>query len=165
MELDIREPEGRISKKAVTVWRLSNTIGHGITLLVFAGLIIAGSRFGWWDWAMTVLWIFGGLTALSAVYSILIEPVILQRTWRYGADEEFVQMRHGVLTVQHQTVPMTKVQYVGLEQGPLLRKYGLYTLTVGTMGSNHSIPALPEQEAKEFRNRIARLAKIREEEE
>ena len=165
MELDIREPEGRISKKAVTVWRLSNTIGHGVTMLVLAGLIIAGSRFGWWGWAMTVLWIFGSLTALSAVYSILIEPMILQHTWRYGADEEFVQMRHGVLTIQHQTVPMTKVQYVGLEQGPILRKYGLYTLTVGTMGSNHSIPALPEKEAKEFRNRIARLAKIREEKE
>ena len=165
MELDIREPEGRISKKAVTMWRLSNSIGHGILLLVFAGLIIAGHRFDWWDWAMTVLWIFGGLVVLSAVYSIFIEPVILQRTWRYGADEEFVQLRHGVLTVQHQTVPMTKVQYVGLEQGPLLRWFGLYTLTVGTMGSNHSIPALPEQEAKDFRNRIALLAKIREEDE
>lgn len=164
MELDIREPEGRISEKAVTVWRLSNTIGHGIAILLFTGLIITGNLFDWWNWAMTVLWILNGLTVVSAVYSIFIEPVILQRTWRYGADEEFVNLRHGVLTIQHQTVPMTKVQYVGLEQGPLLRKYGLYTLTVGTMGSNHTIPALPEQEAKEFRSRISRLAKIQEEE-
>ncbi|MET3574224.1 PH domain-containing protein [Bhargavaea ullalensis] len=160
----ISPPEGRISKKAVKVWRLANLIGEAAILLVIAALLAAGIHFGWWRWLIITLWVVGGASVLSAIYSIFIEPVLTQRYWRYGADDEFIKLRSGIWNVSEQTIPMTKVQVVNLKQGPLLRRYGLYSLEIETMGSSHSVPALPEEEARTFRDRIAHLAKIREEE-
>jgi membrane protein YdbS with pleckstrin-like domain len=162
MYRDIEEPEHRISTSAVKVWRLSNTIGHGIAFFIIAVLLGLDHLFEWWNW---IDWVLYGLTViafLSAIYSIFIEPALLQRTWRYGVDEEYVQLKHGVLTRVHVLVPMTKVEYVKTNQGPLMRKFGMYNVEIGTMASSHSIPAVSEKEALALRAQIAQLAKIKD---
>ena len=57
---------------------------------------------------------------------------------------------------------MTKIQSISTNQGPLLRKYDFYSISIDTMGSSHSIPALPKEKAIELRNQIAYFAKIKE---
>lgn len=158
----IHEPTNRISKQAVDVWKISNFIGHLIFLSILVGLIWAGYHFTWYHWIIVVLWVLSGLTVISGGWSIFIEPPLLYKYWRYGIDEEYVRLTHGVLTRKHHVIPMTKVQYVSAEQGPILRKYNLYTIKIGTMRSFHEIPALPEEEAFKLRNQIADHAKIKE---
>lgn len=158
----ITEPDRQIAKRAVKMWRISNTIGHAIEIIITIVLFILDSKFDWYDWVPYVLWISLGLGVISAIWSILIEPTLVQKYWRYGIDKEFVKLRHGKWNIHHQLIPMSKVQYVGLEQGPLLRKFNLYTVSIGTMGSTHEIPAIPDTEAKELRDQIAVLAKIKE---
>lgn len=158
----IHEPINRISKRAINVWRISNLMGHLIFLAILAGLIWAGYHFTWYHWMIVVLWVLSGLTFISGIWSVLMEPPLLYKYWRYGIDEEYVRLTQGVLTRKHHVIPMTKVQYVGAEQGPILRKYKLYTVTIGTMRSSHEIPALPEEEAFKLRNQIANHAKIKE---
>ncbi len=60
------------------------------------------------------------------------------------------------------TIPMTKIQGVSTTQGPILRRYQLRSITVETMGSSYSIPALEEKVAYELRDNIAEYAKIKE---
>ncbi|GGB55662.1 PH domain-containing protein [Virgibacillus dakarensis] len=158
----INEPDNHISQDAVTVWRISNSIGEGIALIVLAGLLWAGYYFDWYHWIIIVLWVLIVLTPISAIWSVFMEPLLLQKYWRYGINEEFVQLKHGILNEEHIIIPMTKVQYVEAKQGPLLRKYKLYTLSIGTMQSSHSIPALPEHEALMLRDEIAHKAKLKE---
>jgi len=98
---------------------------------------------------------------LGAVWSF-INPFLLYKNWRYDVDEEFLQLKSGVLYEEHQLVPMTKIQSVATKQGPLLRKYGLCSISIETMGSSHTIPALPKDVAIKLRNQIAHYAKIKE---
>lgn len=93
---------------------------------------------------------------------IFLQPVWLYRHWYYGVSAEFLQLKHGALNKVHQVIPMAKVQSVTTNQGPLMRKYGLYSVSVGTMGSSHVIPALPEEVAFALRNQIASYARINE---
>lgn len=58
---------------------------------------------------------------------------------------------------------MTKVQYVHAKQGPLLRKFGLQTITIGTAAGSHEIYAIEESFAKTLREQIAVYARIEEE--
>ncbi|ALC83578.1 MULTISPECIES: PH domain-containing protein [Bacillus] len=164
MNYTIPEPQQRISKNAVKVWRISSVISHIITMLIFGALLYCQDRFGWYDWIGHVTWVILILVGLDFVYGVLIRPVFLQRTWRYGVDEEHIQLKHGALEKTHIIVPMTKVQYVNTSQGPLLRKYGLSTIKIGTTASSHEIPAIPEEEAESLRTQIAVLAKITENE-
>lgn len=158
----IRPPERTISKDAVRVKRISGMLEHLIYILVIGVLLGLDAYFQWVDWIGWILISLGALWVLSAVWSIAVKPRLFQTYWRYDVSEEFIHLKHGVWIVSHVLVPMTKVQSVELSQGPLQRRYGLYTLRVGTMGSTHSIPLLPEQEAHMLRDQIAQFARIKE---
>lgn len=165
MNNTVDKPTKRISKDAVKVWRITNTIEHMIVILVLIGLLGSGLYFDWFGWIVVVLSILLALDLLFSIWEIVFQPVLLQRYWRYEINSDYVQTKHGIFKVTQTVAPMTKVQFVTAEQGPILRKYGLYTIEVGTMSSSIHIPAIPEQEAFALRNEIASYAKIKEVEE
>ena len=165
MYSQIPAPEGRLSKNAVKVWIMTETISHLIGFIILGVLFYLDNFFSWKEWIGWILIGITCLTILSAIWSIFIKPFFLYKNWRYSADEDFLQLKSGAINEEHQLVPMTKIQAVSTNQGPFLRKYGLYSLSIETMGSSHVIPALPEDVAIDLRNRIAHFAKIKEVEE
>ncbi|MBM7605145.1 membrane protein YdbS with pleckstrin-like domain [Metabacillus crassostreae] len=162
MYIEIDEPTEQISKYAVKVWRTSNTIGHTLTLIIIAILILCTMKFDWYEWIGIVLYALGGIIVISAVFSILIEPAYLQQTWRYKVDPQFIQLKHGKWQVVHTLIPMEKVEYVRTEQGPLMRRYQLYNVEIGTTASSHVIPAIPAKTARNLKFQIAAWAKLQD---
>lgn len=165
MYINIEEPTRRISPNAVRVWRLSNFIMEAAMFLVICALLFASNHFGWWQWVTWILWGAIGISLLSSFYSVWFEPAWLQKTWRYEIDEEYIQLQHGRFNTHHTLIPMAKVEYVTTNQGPFLRKYDLYDLTIGTVTSSHKIPAIPKEQALALRAQIGVLAKIKDSDE
>ena len=165
MYSQIHAPENRLSKDSVKVWILSRVISYVIWIAIFSILLYLDYRFSWYEWIGWVLIGITSLIALSGIWSVFIKPFLLYKNWRYDASEDFLQLKSGAFNEEHQLVPMTKIQSVATNQGPILRMYGLFSLTIETMGSTHRIPALPKDVAIELRNRIAHYAKIKEVEE
>lgn len=161
MYSQINVPQKRLSKDAVKVWIISETIANLIGFIILGVLLYLDYRFSWKEW---IGWILIGITAISVLGAVwsFINPILLYKNWCYGVDEEFLQLKSGVLNEMHQLVPMTKIQSVATKQGPLLRKYGLCSVSIETMGSSHTIPVLPKEVAIELRNQIAHYAKIKE---
>lgn len=156
------EPTRKISRHAVFIWRLTNAIGNLITIVIITTLLWLGYSFDWRQWLMTILWIAFIVTIIYGIWSISFQPKLLQKYWRYNIDEQYIRLRYGILTKEDVVVPMTKIQYVEANQGPLLRKYQLYSLTIGTISSSHEIPALPADEAFALRDQISQYAKLKE---
>ncbi|MEI3607004.1 PH domain-containing protein [Pseudogracilibacillus sp. SE30717A] len=154
------EPSEKISSKAITVWRIRDSISALIQLIILSILFFAYYYFNWYSWISVILFIIIGYIILSTIYKLTIYPVYLQRTWRYEIDKDHIQIKHGYFHKYHAIVPMSRVEYVNTNQGPLLRKFGLSSITIGTIASSHDIPALPVEKAKELRNRIVYLAQI-----
>lgn len=164
MLVNIKEPQNRISSRAIRVWIISEVIQNIIGFAVLGVLFYLNDLFSWKEWIGWVLIILLFVSIPAAIWSF-ISPFIKYKSWRYDVDEEYVQMKSGVWQEKHLLIPMTKVQSVETVQGPIMRKYGLYSVTMGTMGSSHTIPALPEGEAVSLRNQIAKYAKIKEKDE
>jgi len=162
MYMNIKEPSEKIANQAVQVWRISNTIGHGIAIIVLGILLFCSENFHWYSWIQVTLYIILAIIVLSAIYSIFIEPVFLQKTWRYEIDEDFVQMKNGKWNESHTLVPMEKVEFVRTEQGPIMRKFDLFNLIIGTTTTQHTIPAIPAEKAIRLKAEIAQLAKVKE---
>jgi uncharacterized protein len=161
MYSEVNEPQLRLSKDAVKVWVITETIYNVVGFIILGILLYLDHWFSWKEWIGWILWGLVGLSVLGMVWS-WISPFFLYKSWRYDINEEFLQMKSGVLNEKHQLVPMTKIQSVASNQGLILRKYGLCSVSVETMGSSHSIPALPKEEAEKLRNQIAHFAKIKE---
>ncbi|WP_210468369.1 PH domain-containing protein [Sporosarcina sp. 6E9] len=162
MYSQVHAPGNRLSTDAVKVWIISGVINYTIWLAILSGFLYLDYRFSWYEWIGWVLICIISLLALTGIWSVFIKPFLLYKNWRYDAAEEFLQLKSGAFNEEHQLVPMTKIQSVATNQGPILRKYELYSLTIETMGSTHKIPALPKDVAFELRNRIAHYAKIKE---
>jgi len=154
-------PQKRLSKSAVKVWFISDTIVNTIGFTILGILLYLDYRFSWNEW---IGWILVGITLISVLGAAwsFITPFLLYKNWRYEVDEEFLQIKSGVLYEEHLLVPIPKIQSFATKQGPLLRKYGLCSISIETMGSSHSIPALSKEVAVKLRDQIAHYAKIKE---
>ncbi|MCG7334128.1 PH domain-containing protein [Sporosarcina sp. ACRSM] len=161
MTSTLNAPQKRLAKEAIKVWLISDMIANLIGFLVLGILFYLDIRFSWKEWIRLLLIILTVFALIGGVWS-LIHPFLSYKNWRYDADEQFLQLKLGAIKEMHQLVPMTKIQSVATEQGPLLRRYGLCSVSVETMGSSHTIPALPKRAAIELRNQIATYAKIKE---
>lgn len=143
------------------VWRLRDAIFSAITILVLGGLLFATYHYQWFDWVRILLLFISGLVCLQTIYKLTVHPVLLQKTWRYQVDQDYIQIRHGFFHTIHMIIPMSRVEYVNTGQGPILRKFALAKITVGTITTTLEIPVIPACEAKALRERIVHYTQIR----
>ncbi|KAB2335651.1 PH domain-containing protein [Bacillus mesophilum] len=161
MSNEIHNPTTTLPANAKKVWRITGLIEDAIGLVVIAILLFLDHYFQWVEW---LGWIFIGLAVLSipSIIWTFVRPHLLYKSWRYNADEEFLHLKFGTITEKHELIPMTKIQAVTTNKGPILKKYGLMSISVETMGSSHTIPCLQEDVALALRDEIAQYAKLKE---
>lgn len=156
----IPEPQKKISKKAINVWRITDLLQNLIVLIIIGALIFSSHYFNWLSWIGIILYIFLGIAVITTIYELTIRPVLLQRTWRYDINKNYIQLKHGFINKRALIIPMSRVEYVNTNQGPILRHYNLSVLTIGTITSANKIPAIPTTEAQEIRELIVHLADL-----
>ncbi len=151
------EPSQMLDPRALRVWRINAAIG---TLFIWipAGIAVTVTYLADWLWPwMLLILIF---PFLITILQIFIIPPLEWRRWRYEVSEREVDMQRGVFVTTRTLVPMSRVQHVDTQQGPILRYYGLSAVTITTAGGGHEIPGLSEEVASEVRDRIAALAGV-----
>ncbi|UOQ92656.1 PH domain-containing protein [Halobacillus shinanisalinarum] len=155
----MREPSQRISRRALTLWRIYGYINTGIVGVIAIAIIILTNLYSWPLWPSFVI---GVLFVLEIIFSIWLIPSIKWDRLRYEVRDQEIEYQYGLFIVKRILVPMVRVQHVDTEQGPLLRKYRLATISISTAATVHKIPALDEREAEGLRNTISSLARVAE---
>lgn len=153
----IQEPKKRISRQALTVWRISGTIQTAIGWVVAGVVILLTYLFEWPVWIPAAIITLGVADTYLAIWLL---PGLKWRRWRYEVREEEIELQHGSIFRTRTLIPIVRVQHVDTVQGPLLRKYKLASVVVHTAATAHEIPALEEEEAEELRLFISRLARV-----
>jgi len=86
-------------------------------------------------------------------------PFLRHRRWRWGLDEEELDLVHGVWEVTRTIVPLTRIQHVSVQRTGWSDLFGLVSLHVSTAAGTTTIPALTRPQGDELRDRIlARLS-------
>jgi len=155
------EPEHRIPRRAVNVWRIAGVLGSLLLWLVpafLALLALEGNGPPWW-----VVYLLALLAILFTLLSATVIPSVRWRRWRYQIDEHEIDLKHGIIVIRRTLIPVKRVQHVDTRQGPFLRRYGLSTVAITTAATTHEIPALDDETADQVRNQISNFARIAEE--
>ncbi|ALC87671.1 MULTISPECIES: PH domain-containing protein [Bacillaceae] len=153
------EPINRISEKGLRVWRIYGIFQTLLAILLGVGVSVINYFNGNFIWLYIVV---GAVVLLIAYLLIYLFPKVRWMRWRYEVREQEIELQHGLFVVKRTLVPMVRVQHVDTEQGPILRKYDLASITISTAATNHTIPALITEEADELRGRISVLARVAE---
>ncbi|TSB46971.1 PH domain-containing protein [Alkalicoccobacillus porphyridii] len=150
-------PSNRLSKKSITIWRIQRSFEGLFILLLPVGFLILQRFIELPSW---ILYVLVAVFILYILAFIIIWPPIQWRRFRYQVHEQEIDIQQGVLIVRRTLVPMTRIQHVETEQGPILRRYKMASVEIQTAATTHRIPVLPIEEADQLRDQIARLAAV-----
>lgn len=154
-------PKQTLDPKAIYVWRIKGMISSLVFAFIVSVYLIFSSFVSFlptppkWGYFILLLLIFA-----YAVYKIAIIPTLRFRYWRYDVTEEEIDLYRGIFVRTRTAIPMTRVQHVDTEDGPLFRYYGLAAVNISTAATTHVIPALSHEVADELREKIAQYAMV-----
>ncbi|UUZ81856.1 PH domain-containing protein [Paenibacillus sp. P26] len=132
---------------------------RGLAVVAVLGILTAS-----YDWPV---WIAAGtaaVVALLVVMDLTVVPGWMYRSWQYAIAEKEIELHHGIWVRKRTLIPMSRIQHVDSKQGPILKYYGLSTVTFSTAAGSHHIPALSEEEAEQVRRQISDWAGVADEE-
>lgn len=123
----LREPAHRVSPRALRYWVVQNFIGSLIAWAVlFAIYWFLPDSWGRW---------LGPLFILIMLYNVVelaLEPSIRYRRTRWEVTGERVFSQTGWLSREQRIAPLSRVQTVDTERGPIMRLFRLANVTVTT---------------------------------
>lgn len=105
------------------LWAAEGAIKSGMSLIVLLVVDLAWVHFPWWVWPP--------LLVLAAAYVVGM-PMFRYRIHRWESTDTAVYTQTGWLSRERRIAPMSRVQTVDFEQGPVSRALGLATVTVTT---------------------------------
>lgn len=112
---------------------------------------------------LTVTGLFIIPAVLLTAWFVLVLPARRYEHWGYVLGEDRLRVERGYLFYSDTVVPLGRVQHIDVDQGPIMRRYDLATLTVHTAG-NHgasvSLPGLRHDDAVAMREAIREYIKV-----
>ncbi|QLK86486.1 PH domain-containing protein [Staphylococcus sp. 17KM0847] len=102
-------------------------------------------------------WIAAGLLVVLILFLIIfvwLKPAYAYHIFRYNYSEQGVVVRKGFIFVKELKIPLFRIQNIDIDEGFIMRKYGLATLTVSTAGGNAQIQLIPKKEALKIKRII-----------
>ncbi len=128
----LRDPSERVHPRARLMWVLSAAV-EGVVLVVVLAVGLAVTDWldlRWW-------WVVLGL-AVVATYAVVV-PQWRYRVHRWEVTDTAVYTQVGWWARERRIAPMSRIQTVDVEQGPLSRLFGLATVTVTTASSHGAL--------------------------
>lgn len=156
-------PTQQLDPKVKNVWRINDAIWIAILFLccfipfAIAQLVIPTV------WCALVLVVEAIVFVVLLVLFLVILPPIRYARWRYELSSEFLDIACGIIWRKHITIPFIRVQSTDTKQGPILRAFGLSSVTAATAAGEHEIPGLETAVAEQLRDRVAEFARIAQE--
>lgn len=124
--LRLRPPRHRVSPRAVTWWTTQAVLFVSVLLIIpIIGLIALPAARSWLVLAAVVVAVLG-------LAYILVMPRWRFRVHRWETTDEAVYTSAGWISQEWRVAPMSRIQTVDTERGPLQQLFGLATVTVTT---------------------------------
>jgi len=139
-----------IARQARLVWTLGATAIATPCLLFVVVVLSLGSGLAGFC---------AGLAISGAVLALVRWLVVRRhRSWGYNVSEEELLLRHGLLVRRLTIVPIGRMQFLDIRQGPLDRRLGVANLQLHTAAaaSDARVPMLVLDDAAHLRDELIR---------
>lgn len=149
----------QINKNAVKSWFIGRIIFTIVFLLIYGVIIYKFVMPNLTPGGM-VSYILNGLTMIIAGFLLLntfLFPIIEYKEWRYKIEKDKIELLYGIIFRKKIIIPISRIQYIDIESGPIYRKFNLAELKINTAGSSHEIPALTLSEANDISENLKEI--------
>ena len=156
-------PVNQLNPKIKSVWRINDAVWLTIVFLsCFIPFVIA-SVVEPASWITVVLVAIAVAYVAGLVLWLVVLPPIRFVRWRYELSDDYLDIAKGIIWRKRYIIPFIRVQNTDTRQGPILRAFGLASVTVATAAGEHEIPGLDAATAEQLRDKAAELARLAQE--
>lgn len=124
----LRPPRHLVAPRAVWYWTVRALFGWAVFVAIQVGFLLVTQGDGLLRWHVTVL----VATAVAAVVHLAVMPTWRYRVHRWEATDHAVYTQAGWFSQQRRIAPISRIQTVDTERGPLEQLFGLSNVTVTT---------------------------------
>ncbi|MDP9432505.1 MAG: PH domain-containing protein [Actinomycetota bacterium] len=136
----------RLTPAVHRVWHLQNAAGGVVFAAVAAGVLrLPFVPSEWREWEPAVLTFIAAITIVEA--AVLVPA--RYRYYRYAVLADSLAISRGRAFVRRTVLPLHHILYVETSQGPLLRRFGLYDVQLGTIAGTHALGPLESHAVEE----------------
>ena len=156
-------PANQLNPKIKAVWRINDAVWITVVFLCcFVPFAIAAAvePAGWL--AVVLVAIAVAYVAALVLWLAVLPPIRFMR-WRYELSDDYLDIAKGIVWRKRYIIPFIRVQNTDTRQGPILRAFGLASVTVETAAGAHEIPGLDSETAEQLRDKAAELARLAQE--
>ncbi|MFG1989743.1 PH domain-containing protein [Actinoplanes sp. NPDC048988] len=149
----IRPPRWRVDRRFV-LWRTLQALFWGVGVLEILGAVF------WWVEGSRG-WLGPVLVGLAVVYAVnvAVMPGWRYRVHRWETTDDAVYALEGWLTKKWQIVPLSRIQSIDTEAGPLQQVLGIATIKVTTASSEGKI-SIEGLDVRVARETVERLREV-----
>lgn len=153
-------PQSKLDPRVKNVWRVNDAIWIVLGYLCCAAPFAICAAVEPAPWALAVVAALSAVAAVLLVVFLVVLPPIRYVRWRYELHDDYLDIAKGIIWRKRYIIPFIRVQNTDTRQGPILRAFGLSSVTVATAAGEHVIPGLANDIADQVRDRAAELARI-----
>jgi len=124
--MDLRDPAHLVAPRAKTYW----AVQHGVLGVILLIAAVVGSVFGPLDGVWR--WLAFVVVALVLVVGVGVVPFWRYRVHRWEVTPTAIYTKRGWINQELRIAPLSRVQTVDTERGPIAQLFRLSTVTVTT---------------------------------
>jgi membrane protein YdbS with pleckstrin-like domain len=129
LQLRLRPPANQVHPRAVLWWTLQSAV-LWVVLLAGGGIALFFAKSPLW------LVVIVAVVGVAAIVDLLVQPRLQYRAHRWEVTDQAVYVQSGVLVREWRIAPLSRVQTVDSERGPLQQSLKLATVTVTTASAS-----------------------------
>ncbi|WP_305296535.1 PH domain-containing protein [Parvibacter caecicola] len=153
-------PTSKLDPRIKMVWRLNDALWITIAALCVVLPLWLISLDADEPLLFTAAVVAAAIAVALYVLCLVVLPPIRYQRWRYQLTEDYLEIALGIVWRKRFIIPFIRVQNTDTRQGPIMRVFGLSSVTVATAAGNHEIPGLDVEQAEQVRDRAAELARL-----
>lgn len=143
-----------MNKKGLKAMRINALIWIAIiTIAMVVFTIFNILKFHWLDNRSLIIAIISIIVILGILF-VLVLPIFRYKNFRYAIEEDEVHVRRGIIFIETNIIPYFRIQNIDINEGFIMRKYQLATLTLSTAGGNSEIELIDKHEAQKLKRLI-----------
>jgi membrane protein YdbS with pleckstrin-like domain len=126
--LEMRPPRHLVSRRAIPYWAVRALLGWLAFAAIQVFVLAVSDGDGLFPWHLAAL----ALTAVAAAAHLVVMPQWRYRVHRWEATESAVYTQSGWFSQQRRIAPISRIQTVDTERGPIEQLFGLSNVMVTT---------------------------------
>ncbi|WP_406948112.1 PH domain-containing protein [Staphylococcus epidermidis] len=145
----------RVDKNIKKVWTISYILGYTIVLMFFFFLLILSNIYKWNSTINIIIIIILFIVIICMIIEYIYIKIYKYNIYKFKITNShvFIQKK-GWFNFIEKTVPIEKIYYIDIYEGPILKRYNLCTLKFGTIAYTHEIEGININQVNSYKKQI-----------